>query len=654
MPSEHEGKRDRGKMGRRDFLARLGLGAAGAACAGSTGAQQPSEPDAAPRIKIAPDQQELDERRVRNQAVQAIRHKAKANGLNLVVVIADTFRLDHAGPYGSTYTKTPCLDEMARQSTVFENAFADGLPTIPARRVYHTGKSVLPGAAWIPHPAGQVNLAQILRAHGFWSGLVSDVYHYFAPDMNLHMGFDTWQWVRGQESDPYLGGAREQFQPKRHMPAELWNPDYDRAMRTYMMNTQHFQTEDDYFAAQTVRRVGPVAPAERHQQALHAVGGDVRSPRAVGRPAAVPEDVPRRLRLRAVPVRLRLPAAGPRTGRRSICAYLPVLRDLYAAEVTYVDHCIGRLLEAMEKMKLLDDTIVAFTTDHGTHLGEQGYVQKHPELLNSLVMHLPLIVRHPERSTAGKRVGGLVSAIDYAPTFCHLLGIDDQEQMDGRDAWDLVTGKADRLHDRVFTQFGNFASVRDQRWHYFQHVSGRTAAPARASTTCKRTRARRRNVIARHSQVAAELRERIADRLRQKWPGNRHGLLADRFGVPRVTARLAGGDSAASGGQHLVEACRAREKITCAIWPCGAGVPPAFPRAGETPAPQNIRQLIFSRALTCLRPGAEPADQGGVLPGLVAVAVVDADDHGVGGLDRRRTSPGTPAPRRAAARRRGS
>ena len=67
--------------------------------------------------------------------------------------------------------------------------------------------------------------------------------------------------------------------------------------------------------------------------------------------------------------------------------YLPVLRDLYAAEVSYVDHCIGRLLEAMEKMELLDDTIVVFTTDHGTHLGEQGYMQKQPALLNSLVMH---------------------------------------------------------------------------------------------------------------------------------------------------------------------------------------------------------------------------------------------------------------------------
>ena len=48
-----------------------------------------------------------------------------------------------------------------------------------------------------------------------------------------------------------------------------------------------------------------VAPAERHERAVHALGGDVRSARAVGRPAPVPEDVSRRLRLRAVLVRLR-------------------------------------------------------------------------------------------------------------------------------------------------------------------------------------------------------------------------------------------------------------------------------------------------------------------------------------------------------------
>ena len=169
-------------------------------------------------------------------------------------------------------------------------------------------------------------------------------------------------------------------------------------------------------------------------------------------------------------------------------------------------------------MGLLDDTIVVFSTDHGTHLGEMGYVQKHPNLLNSLVMHLPLLVRHPDRSTAGKQVPQLVSAIDYAPTFCHMLGIDDQEQMDGQNAWSLVTGEADRLHDRVFTQFGNFASVRDRRWHYFQHVAGKDRGEGPCLYDLDADPGEVKNVIEAHTDVAAEMRGRLADRLQQEIP----------------------------------------------------------------------------------------------------------------------------------------
>jgi arylsulfatase A-like enzyme len=198
--------------------------------------------------------------------------------------------------------------------------------------------------------------------------------------------------------------------------------------------------------------------------------------------------------------------------------HLPVIRDLYAAEVSYVDHCIGRLMESMEKMKLLDDTIVVFTTDHGTHLGELGYVQKQPALLNSLLMHLPLFIRHPDRTTAGRRVGELVSAIGFAPTFCHMLGIDDQEQMDGRNAWPLVTGKAEGLNDRVFTKFNPFASIRDKKWHYFQHVAGKNRGAGPCLYDLEADPGETKNVIDAHADVAASMRSDLADRLGQELP----------------------------------------------------------------------------------------------------------------------------------------
>ena len=92
------------------------------------------------------------------------------------------------------------------------------------------------------------------------------------------------------------------------------------------------------------------------------------------------------------------------------------------------------------------------------------------------------------------------------PTFCHMLGIDDQQQMDGRNAWDLVTGKADRLHDRVFSQFGDFAAVRDGKWHYFQHVSGKNRGAGRCLYDLEADPGEKTNVVAQHSQLAAELR----------------------------------------------------------------------------------------------------------------------------------------------------
>ena len=61
------------------------------------------------------------------------------------------------------------------------------------------------------------------------------------------------------------------------MPPEAWNPGYDHPLRTYLRNTQHFKTEDDYFAAQTVRASTQMDPRERRQQAVHALDRDFRS-----------------------------------------------------------------------------------------------------------------------------------------------------------------------------------------------------------------------------------------------------------------------------------------------------------------------------------------------------------------------------------------
>jgi arylsulfatase A-like enzyme len=179
----------------------------------------------------------------------------KPNGLNLIVICADTTRVDHLGAYGSRRIKTPSLDQFAKESVVFENSYADGLPTIPCRRVFFTGRSILheKQAWWRPLNADDVTLPEVLQKAGMQTAFVTDVYHYYKPNMNFHRGFDSWEFIRGQEMDPWISGPRDRLDPARHMPAHHVTPAYLESMRQYMMNTAGWKREDDYFAAQVCR-----------------------------------------------------------------------------------------------------------------------------------------------------------------------------------------------------------------------------------------------------------------------------------------------------------------------------------------------------------------------------------------------------------------
>ncbi|MGC9360944.1 MAG: sulfatase-like hydrolase/transferase, partial [Anaerolineae bacterium] len=60
--------------------------------------------------------------------------------MNLLVVVADTYRADYLGCYGNTWIQTPNLDQLASESVLFKDFYAEALPTLPVRRVFYTGR----------------------------------------------------------------------------------------------------------------------------------------------------------------------------------------------------------------------------------------------------------------------------------------------------------------------------------------------------------------------------------------------------------------------------------------------------------------------------------------------------------------------------------
>ena len=94
--------------------------------------------------------------------------------------------------------------------------------------------------------------------------------------------------------------------------------------------------------------------------------------------------------------------------------------DPYLAEIAFADAQIGRLLEALERRKLLDRTIVVVTADHGESLGDHGE-RDHGIFLYESVLRVPLIIRGPGISP--RRLADVVRLVDVMPTALDLLGV---------------------------------------------------------------------------------------------------------------------------------------------------------------------------------------------------------------------------------------
>ena len=98
------------------------------------------------------------------------------------------------------------------------------------------------------------------------------------------------------------------------------------------------------------------------------------------------------------------------------------MRGYYYGQVAFVDAQFGALLGWMRERGLLEDTIVAFTSDHGTHLGDYGLVQK--QTFYEQVVNVPLLLWYPPAIASGGAYDTPVEALPLFPTLVDLAGLD--------------------------------------------------------------------------------------------------------------------------------------------------------------------------------------------------------------------------------------
>jgi len=150
-------------------------------------------------------------------------------------------------------------------------------------------------------------------------------------------------------------------------------------------------------------------------------------------------------------------------------AYLRRTLAVYYGMVSLLDKYVGVILDRLAQLGLAEDTLVVFTSDHGHFLGQHGLVAKGPFHYEDM-LRVPFIVRWPGHVPAGRRSTALQSLVDLPQTFLSFCGIPEPRGMTGVNQRAVWEGHATRARDHVLVENNHqpwtvdLRTYVDERW----------------------------------------------------------------------------------------------------------------------------------------------------------------------------------------------
>jgi arylsulfatase A-like enzyme len=403
------------------------------------------------------------------------------DGVNVVLVIMDSLRRDHVGAYGNDWIKTPNLDALARESLRFTRPYPESIPTLCARRAIHTGTRTWPFEnwhptkgdsvslwGWQPIPNYQTTLAEILRRNGYGTYFVTDNLQQYKASMNFHRGFDAFDFLRGQTSDPYRPLWTH---PKGRMQNALTNDEVgeEGILRQYWANVAGRKGEQDWFSPQVFTGASDYLEAIKDAGPFFMVV-DNYDPHE-------PWDSPEKYVSLYDDAYEGKEPYWPNYGPSDYLdeRELRRLRARYSGEVTMADRWLGHFLDRMEELGLSDNTLLILLSDHGVAQGEHGFngklaIAMYPELTD-----IVFLMRHPEGKGAGETSDYYASTHDVAPTILGFLGLERPEQMEGQNLLGIVDGRPPEPRPHFTLGFHDHAWCRDEDYAMFCRYDGTEA-----------------------------------------------------------------------------------------------------------------------------------------------------------------------------------
>jgi arylsulfatase A-like enzyme len=388
--------------------------------------------------------------------------------MRAIFVLFDSLNRTALGCYGASAVRTPNFDRFARSAVTFDTHFVGSLPCMPARRDLHTGRLNFMHRSWGPLEPFDNSFPEMMQERGIHTHLITDHLHYFEDGgSTYHTRFRTWEFVRGQEYDPWKAMVQPPLERFRQIYADK-HYDFGEGMKTAqgwkraqsVINRQFVRAEEDFPGPQCFRAAFEFLDLNRAADEWFLMI-ECFDPHE---PFFAPERFKQQYR------------TGWNGGVLDWPIYEKVsdspeeiaeIRANYAALVAMCDDYFGRLLDYFDARDLWRDTALILSTDHGFLLAEHDWWGKNLMPYYAEISNIPLIVHHPGAARPGARREALTQTIDLMPTFLDIFGIKVPPEVQGRSLLPLLEQDAPIRDTAIFGMFGGPIGATDGRYTYY-------------------------------------------------------------------------------------------------------------------------------------------------------------------------------------------
>jgi len=445
---------------------------------------------------------------------------AEARRMNMLFLISDDLN-NVLGCYGHPEIHTPNIDQFAERSLKFDRAYCQFPLCNPSRSSMMTGlypdeTRVLNNKALFRDRYPDIaTMPQWFQQHGYTAARVGKLFHYGVPKQIGTDGLDdptSWDEVvnpRGRDVDD------------EDKIFSLREGQYGGTLSWLAADGTDEEQTDGIAATETIRLM------EKYKEKPFFLGVGFYRPHT---PFVAPKKY-----FDLYPIDDIEPLPFPEVWE-PVAAFVNAKKEqrtmtdrqrqeatqAYYASITFLDAQVGRVLDALEPLGLADNTVVAFTSDHGYHLGEHGLWQKRSLFEESA--RVPLLLSAPGMTTRGKSTDSLAELVDLYPTFADCCGLPIPQHVSGVSLKPALENTKAHTKDIALTmdtrnvqedgarvEFKGY-TIRSDRWRYTEWDGGARGAELYDHMNDAQEQ---RNLVdsEAHAGIAGEMKRLLGERL---------------------------------------------------------------------------------------------------------------------------------------------